>query len=169
MTPKKQIKQYKGDIYNLRNLKVVLDDALYDFITKTLSLKIKTAYTDFELFVGTISTILSIIVVYMSCNYDFCDYKLYLIICLTIYFILNGIITICNYFRSTTFAFDGMKVCTEICPPYPVYTILVYRNGKLIPEKFSKSVYDLFDCEGILSTDCFYKELNVFIGNENVK
>lgn len=55
-----------------------------------------------------------------------------------------------------------MDVCTDISPPNPVYTILVYKNKKLIPEKWSKSIFDMFDSEGVLRSGEVLDEWNIF-------
>ena len=52
-----------------------------------------------------------------------------------------------------------MDVCTDISPPNPVYTILVYKNKKLILEKWSKS---MFDSERVLRSGEVLDEWNIF-------
>lgn len=155
-------KPLKGEKYNLRNLKAVLDEILLDYMIRVLNLKMNNLYTDFQITVGVLSTILSCIVVYMSMNYEFVEYKMYLVFCLSVYFILNGIVYLCDMLRSTTYKFSDMDVCTDVTPPNHIYTVLVYKNKKLIPEKWSKSVFDLFDSNGVLRSSEVLDELDVF-------
>ncbi|WUR05095.1 putative signal peptidase complex subunit 2 [Vairimorpha necatrix] len=164
----------KGDIYNLRNLKLVTDEILLDFMQSVLKCKLNNLYTDFTLAVGITSTILAAFLAYFSTHYEFEEYKTYLIFSLIFYCGFNSVVYICDLLRTTTFKFTlvkenekvEMRVCTDISPPNPVYTILVYKNDKLIPEKWSKSVFDLFNKDGVLQADEFLDQVNEFFNKK---
>lgn len=71
-------------------------------MTRVLNLKMDNLYTDLQIVVGVLSTIASCIIVYLSLNYKFEEYKMYLIACLSLYFIFNGIVYLCDMLRPTT-------------------------------------------------------------------
>nr|XP_013180895.1 unnamed protein product [Papilio xuthus] len=143
-------KPIQGDIYNLMGLKVLLDDLLLEYLTKTKNYKQNTFVVDLKIFIGIISSILACGIAYCSVNYDFEEYRFLLIIALSIYFTLNTIVWIVEKARKTTFRFGNLSVVTDVQPPSPVYTIMVYEGDKLIPEKYNKSIFDLFADDGRL-------------------
>ncbi|EEQ81647.1 hypothetical protein NCER_101840 [Vairimorpha ceranae BRL01] len=175
-------KPVKGDIYNLRHLKVLIDEILVDFLVKDLNYKLNNTYTDFQISVGLLSTVLAALLTYFSMNFEFKDYKVFMIWCLCIYSVLNGIVYIFDTLRGTTYYFTkviknnvqedkndketekvvSIRVCTEILPPNPIYTLLVYKDNKLIPEKWSKSVFELFKEDGTLNASQFLDDVTLF-------
>lgn len=140
----------KGEIYNLANLKILLDDLLLEYLTKVKKYKQKTFLVDLKIFVGIISTVVACVIAYLSVYKEFSEYRNMLIIGLSIYFTINMMVWVVEKMQKATFKFENISVETNVNPPSPVYTVMVYEKEKLIPEKYTKSVFDLFTEEGRL-------------------
>lgn len=149
----------RGDIYNLSELKIILDDVIRDFMEKVRSSRQSKASTDIKIVVGLISTAIALVVAYLSITSEF-EYHRHIIAVLTLlYFIINILAEV--YFRYTGFSmvFEDRVVSTKISAPDPAYVILVYNKNKLIPSKYTKSVFDLFDSNGRLVQEEFLDDL----------
>lgn len=158
---KKYSKQpIKGDIYNLQNLKVLLDDLMQEYFTKGLSLSQCNLGTDIKIVIGLISTVIAVSVTYLSVYTDFNDHKFYLMLLCSAYFVLNAVGEMYAKLRGNVFKFNNAKVYTSINAPNPIYTILVYSDKNPIPKKYSKSVCDLFDEDGRLQHTNFLDDLD---------
>ncbi|KAF9764427.1 Signal peptidase complex subunit 2 [Nosema granulosis] len=141
-------KPIKAEVYSLSNLKITLDDLLLEYLTKVKNYKQKTFLVDLKILMGVISTIVACAIAYLSVNYEFQEYKNMLILGLSVYFGVNTIVWVVEKTQKATFKFEDISVFTDIQAPSPIYTIMVYEGDKLIPEKYTKSVFDLYTEEG---------------------
>lgn len=149
----------KTDIYNLNELKLVLDDVVQEFITDVRHSKQSKTSTDVKIVVGLISTVIASVVGYISVRFDFEAYKMVLTILIALYFTINFLVEVYLWCTGSSFVFSDKVVSTKINFPDPTYVMLVYNKNKLIPNKYTKSVFDLFDSDGRLMHEEFIDDL----------
>lgn len=150
----------KADVNVLPQLKTAMDDVILEYLTKVRNLVQSTLLTDLQIVVGVISTILACAVAYSSVTYEFKDYRTLLAISLCVYCVLNAIMYLITKIWSYTFKFGDMAVYTSINPPSDIYSILIHTKGRLIPQKYSRSVFDLFDSEGTFLHNVFLDDID---------
>lgn len=154
----------KSEINQLRALKITLDDVLKRYLTNVLKWKQHHVVTDVRIFVGLISIISAAITLYFSLYVDFVVYKPYVAVLLAVYFVLNIALEVFLFFFPEP-VFKGEKdgaflvVKSEIKEPYPIYTLILHRDGEKVPTKYTKSVYDLFYSNGILIHDEYLRDI----------
>ncbi|AFN82580.1 Microsomal signal peptidase subunit SPC25-like protein [Encephalitozoon romaleae SJ-2008] len=149
----------RGDIYNLSELKIILDDVIRDFMEKVRNSRQSKASTDIKIVIGLISTAIASVVAYLSVTSEFEYHRRIIAVLTLLYFIINILGEV--YFRYIGFSmvFEDRVVSTNISAPDPTYVILVYNKNKLIPSKYTKSVFDLFDSNGRLVHEEFLDDL----------
>ncbi|CAD25143.2 SIGNAL PEPTIDASE 21kDa SUBUNIT [Encephalitozoon cuniculi GB-M1] len=149
----------RGDIYNLSELKIILDDVIRDFMETAEGSGSSKASTDIKITVGLVSTAIASIVAYFSITSEFEEHKQTITVLTLLYFIINILAEV--YFRYAGFSmiFKNRVVSTSISAPDPTYVIMVYNKNKLIPYKYTKSVFDLFDSNGRLIHKEFLEDL----------
>jgi hypothetical protein len=158
----------RGDIYNLSQLKILLDDLVKEYLTSVKSCEQSMLLTDARIAVGLISTGIAAAIVYLSLKTEFEQHKNALILLISIYFVLNFFIEVYTRYIGSSFVFTDRTVVTSATPPEAVYTVLVYNKDRLIPEKYNKSVFDLFDESGRLIHEEFLSDLEeLFDKNKN--
>ncbi|ADM11107.2 Microsomal signal peptidase subunit SPC25-like protein [Encephalitozoon intestinalis ATCC 50506] len=149
----------RGDIYNLSELKIILDDVIRDFMENVGNSKQSKVSTDIKIAIGLISTVIASAVAYFSLTSEFEYHKQVITILTLIYFVINILGEI--YFRWTgsSMVFKDRVVSTSVSAPDPTYVIMVYNKNKLIPSKYTKSMFDLFDSNGRLIHEEFLDDL----------
>ncbi|KAM0673743.1 Signal peptidase complex subunit 2 [Gurleya vavrai] len=173
----KIIKKYnrtpiKTDISTLKPIKITIDDVLSQLLRVEHNYKQSHLITDFRIIVGLISTGLAAFLTYLSVYQEFKIYKETAICILVSYFFLNGVLEIVMRYLNKGCIFQGtndkgtIKVYSNIKAPDTNYILMVYRNGKDIPEKFNKNVCDLFNEEGLFLHEIFINEVNEFLKME---
>jgi len=153
-----------SDLYSLDQLKISLDDLLVECVTK-IGYKENFAAVDFFNLIGILSTILAGIVLYLSLNFKWGTIKAYIAYCVIVYFIINAVSTIITYFQGGKIKFDGLEIITRI-DKTPVYVVLIYKKGKIVPIKYSKSVFDLFYEDGTLDHNLFIDNIESLFKEE---
>lgn len=155
----------RGDIYNLAELKIILDDVIRDFLESTRNSKHSKVSTDIRIGVGLVSTAIAAVVVYLSMTSEFEAHKQAVTALTALYFVINALSEI--YFRciGSSMVFKDRVVSTSINAPDPTYVIMVYNKGKFIPSKYTKSVFDLFDSSGKLVHEEFIDDLQGLFEN----
>lgn len=154
----------KSEIHHLRALKITLDDVLKRYLTKALGWKQLHIVTDIRIFVGLVSIVSAAITLYLSLYVDFVAYKPYVVVLLALYFALNIALEVFLFFFPEP-VFKGEKdgallvVKSEIKEPYPIYTLILHRDGEKVPTKYTKSVYDLFYSNGVLIHDEYLQDI----------
>lgn len=158
-------KPIQSNIYVLQGLKLSLNDLLVEYLKHERGFKQKQLFTDMRIVVGLFSVACAIITCYISMYKDFSDYKNELVVLLGIYFSLNFLLEIWTmlFFRNVIFEgtnkdgsvrIDGFNRAVDTN-----YKLIIYRNGKVVPGTFSKSVYELYDESGVLDHETFLKEI----------
>ena len=149
----------RGDIYNLAELKIILDDVIREFLEKACGSRHSKVSTDIRIGVGLASTAIASVVVYLSMTSDFEMHKQAMTVLTALYFVINALSEI--YFRcvGSSMVFDDKVVSTSISAPDPTFVLIVYNKDKPTPSKYTKSVYDLFDSNGKLVHDEFLADL----------
>lgn len=157
----------KGDIYNPFQLKIILDDLLKEYITKVKKSKQSMLLTDVRIMVGLMSTVIAGVIAYLSMKTEFVDHKWILIVLIAIYLVANAILDLYSRYFGTSIVYDNMTVSTTFSPPDPTYVVIVYSKDKLIPDKYIKSIFDLFDSNGKLFHEEFLNDLNKLFKKNN--
>lgn len=150
----------RADIYNMNELKLVLDDVVQEFLADVKESKQSKTSIDIKISIGLISTAIACVVLYVSMNSDFEANKSMLTALTASYFVINFLMEVYFWFvGGTSFVFSDKTVYTRISPPDPTYVVIVYNKNKLIPSKYTKSVFDLFDSDGKLVHEEFLDDL----------
>lgn len=154
----------KSEIFHLRALKITLDDVLKRYLTKVLGWRQHHVVTDIRIFVGLLSIASAAITLYLSLYVDFVAYKPYVVVLLSVYFVLNIALEVFLFFFPEP-VFKGEKngtllvVKSEVNEPHPIYTLMIFRGGEKVPAKYTKSVYDLFYSNGVLIHDEYLRDI----------
>ncbi|KAL0265693.1 UNVERIFIED_CONTAM: hypothetical protein PYX00_011407 [Menopon gallinae] len=136
----------KSEIFQLRALKITLDDVLKRYLTTVLGWKQCHTISDIRIFVGLVSIVSAAITLYLSLNVDFSVYKPFVVVLLSVYFALNVLLEIFLFIFPEP-VFKGEKngsvivVKSDVKEPHPIYTLAIFRNGESVPVKYAKSVY----------------------------
>ncbi|KAG5859557.1 microsomal signal peptidase 25 kDa subunit [Encephalitozoon hellem] len=149
----------RGDIYSLSELKIILDDVVRDFMEKVKNSKQSKASTDIKIVIGLISTAIALVVAYLSTTSEFEHHRNIIALLTLFYFIINLLGEIYFRYVGSSMVFEDRVVSTNISAPDPTYVLLVYNKNKLIPSKYTKSVFDLFDSNGRLVHEEFLDDL----------
>lgn len=150
-----------GDIYTLSNLKIMLDDILNEYLLRS-SHKRNYLYSDIKNIIGIISILLSSICCYLSMLYKYEIVKKYIALSVIIYFVINTISILIGYLEDGKFYYNDLYIKTRV-DDVPTYIILVYSRGKVIPVKYNKSIFDLFDETGRMDHHMLLNDLeNLF-------
>lgn len=149
----------KTDVYKLSGLKLVLDDLVQEFLAHVKKSRQSKTSTDVKIAVGLVSSAIAVAVGLISVRLDFATHKQLLTALIGAYFVLNILAEIYFWHAGTSFVFSDRVVSTKINSPDPAYNVLVYNRGKLIPRKYTKSVFDLFDSDGTLIHEEFIDDL----------
>lgn len=153
-----------GDIYTLGNLKTTLDDVLNEYLVSK-GHKRSNVYIDAKNAIGILSILISIAVFALNSMYDFAEIKQLLIICILMYFAAFAANSIIKYFEAGMFYYDSFNVATR-ADNVPVYVVLIYKKGCLVPIKYKKSILDLFDENGRLDHVLFLKDLEMLLKDD---
>lgn len=153
-----------ADIYSLDQLKIALDDLLVECVS-SLGFRERNLYTDIQNTIGIISTMLAVVVTWLSECHKFQSIKTYMAWLVFVYFGINGVSCLYSYFKGGKIKFDGFEMITRI-DKTPVYVVLVYRKGKPVPVKYCKSVLDLFDENGRLDHALFIDDIKALFSQE---
>ncbi|KAL6121675.1 hypothetical protein NUSPORA_01374 [Nucleospora cyclopteri] len=149
-----------ADLYTISEVKVVLDEFLCKFLRNN-GCKQFFLMENIRLAIGVVSSLLGVIICYLSMNFTYDIVCKYVTLSVIIYYIINGLTYLLEknkyYFliqnNDSSLKFD---IVTEI-DEKPDYTILVYVES--IPIKYSKSIYELFYDDGYLDTKLFKNDL----------
>lgn len=153
-----------ADIHSLDQLKIALDDLLVECVS-SLGFKESNLYTDIQNSIGIISTILAVIVTWMSECHRFQNIKFYMVWLVLGYFTINGLSYLYFHFEGGKIKFNGLEIITRI-DKTPIYVVLVYKKGKPVPVKYYKSVLDLFDENGRLDHALFIDDIEALFNQE---
>ncbi|EJW03680.1 hypothetical protein EDEG_00168 [Edhazardia aedis USNM 41457] len=170
----KLIKKYdrkpiKCDLTSLTPIKLTLDDVLGEYLRVEMKYKQSHLFTDLRIFVGLVSTIMSVYLTYLSMNKEFKEYKYICFVIVGVFAVLNGLLELILRVFARGTIFSGKKEDERICVYSNIsradtnYIVMVYKDGKLIPDKYNKDVRDLFDEDGMLLHKLFIEELNYFL------
>lgn len=146
-----------GDIYNLSNLKSLLNDFINEYLTSK-GMKQNYMYIDMRNTIGIASAVLGGIVVYISMYYKFEKIKTKLFLCILVYAILYLVNWVIKYFENEKFYYKDFCIKTRV-DNTPVYVILVYKKNNPVPSKHSRSILDLFYENGCMNHKLFLKDL----------
>ncbi|KAM0687708.1 hypothetical protein COBT_001049 [Conglomerata obtusa] len=164
----------KSDLATLKPIKITVDDILTQLLRTEHNYKQNHLITDFRILIGLISTGLAAILTYLSLYQDFKTYKQTATIILIAYFGLNGVMEVLLRFINRGCIFHGknekgtIKIFTHVKAPDSNYVVMVYRNGKSIPEKWDKNVCEMFNEEGVMMHKMVITELDKFF-KEGIK
>lgn len=147
----------KGDIYTLTNLKALLDDLLNEYLSGE-GFRRKYFYTDVKNGIGLLSAVLALVVTGLSVYCEFQRVKPYIGLCIGAYFLLYVLNYLVSYREGGRFYYDGFEIVTR-ADAVPVYVLLVYRRDRPVPQKYTRSVLDLFDAEGRLDHEYFLGDI----------
>lgn len=147
-----------GDIYNLNNLKSLLNDLLNEYLVKN-GYKRNYWYLDLRNTIGIISLLIACVVVGLSYLYKFNEAKEYLGLCIVIYYTLYLLNLIVVYFDSGKFYYKDFYIVTR-ADTTPVYVILIYKKNEFVPKKYTKSILELFYENGRLDHELFLKDID---------
>lgn len=158
----------KSEIASLSPIKVTLDDVLITYLRTEMQYKQDFMVTDARIVIGLVSTGLAILLTYLSLNKEFKEYKIMACYILAAYFLINGIAEILIRIVNKGSVFKGrnengfINVVTNIGAPDTNYVVMVYKDDKVIPEKYNNNVCDLFDEDGMLLHEIYLKEIDAF-------
>ena len=163
------IEKYKknpihGDIYSINNLKVLLDDLMNEYLIK-IGYKRKYLLLDIMNAIGILSILLASACCFMSMNYKYSQVCKLVTYCVILYFFINGISFLIQYFQDNKMAYGKMNIKTRI-DDTSTYIILLYKKDGMAPLKYHKSVFDLYYDSGRLDHQLFLKDLEKFFLKE---
>ncbi|KAI5168403.1 signal peptidase complex subunit 2 [Pancytospora epiphaga] len=163
LTKKHDSKPIMADIYTLGNMKIILDDLLNEYLISR-GFKRNYAFPDFRTTIGLISTVLAIIVTYLSLYYKFDDVSSSITFCIFLYFVLNAFVSVIGYFEEHKIRYGTFYLVTK-ANIAPSYTIEYFTAGSAI-KKYTKSLYDLFDSSGRMDHVLFINDMEDFFNKE---
>lgn len=142
----------KTDLYTINQVKISLDDFLVEYLT-ALGFKECNFYVDFSNTIGIFSTIFAGLTCYLSMYYQWEHIKKYITYSVIAYFCINSILFIYCCFKSGKIRFSGLEIATKIQftdDKNPVYTAMIYKRNKVVPLKYTRTIFDLFYDNGIM-------------------
>lgn len=146
-----------GDIYNIRNLKNITDNFICEYL-KARGFKMNCLYIDIQNVFGLLSVCVAGATAYISTFYEFHTMKWLLKYLVPIYFSLSFASFFVSYKVGKKVIFNKFYLTTRI-DSVQTYILLIYFNHRVVPGKYSKSVYELFDENGRFDHELLFKEL----------
>ncbi|TBU06214.1 putative Spc25 microsomal signal peptidase [Hamiltosporidium magnivora] len=165
----------KAEIYKLSDIKVALDDLLYQFLKYEMKYKQCNFVSNLRIFIGMISVIITVIIAYLSVNQDFKDYKQLCVAGVTTYFLINFLgdfiirITGCSkYIFMGGSKEENFKISSFTDVENATYNLLIYKDAIEVPRKYVKKVNQLFYKDGAMIHEIFLEDLkNLFVEKED--
>lgn len=146
-----------GDVYTLSNLKVIVDDLLCDYLYAAGFRRVYF-YENIRIALGMLSMVVAAVTTYASLYYPFKQTECLLKYLVCGYFSLTVLGFIISQVEGRRVIYEGFHVVTRVDDSQN-YILLIYFKGKVVPQKYSKSIFELFYNDGKLDHLLLIKEL----------
>lgn len=146
-----------GDIYTLPGLKVLLDDALREYLVAS-GYAHSTLCLDVWLAIGLLSLVLAGGVALISTYCDFYTTRRTVAWMLHTYVAANLVSLVITRIEGGRAVYGPVSVTSRIADMRS-YVLLVYHRDRIVPAKYTRSIFDLFDSDGRLDHRLFFADL----------
>ncbi|KAM0671436.1 microsomal signal peptidase [Ordospora colligata] len=148
-----------GDVYCLNSLKIILDDVIKEFMDTVKNSKQSTVSSDIKISTGLVSAAITGATVYISLTSEFKQHKSIMTVLVVAYFVINILVEIYERWNGKSMVFGSKTVSTTINASDAIYTVVVHDSTQPTPNKYTRSVFELFDSDGKLIHERFIEDI----------